>query len=216
MASSRGRLSELQSELLDAFFALERRFVLTGGGALAGFHLCHRESKDLDLFTSPPADLDAAQRSLRAAAAAIGAVAEPQETFPEFRRSLVRRADDATLVDLAVDRAPRIEDSVAVGSIRIDSPREIAANKICALLGRAEIRDLVDLEALLESGITLDQAIGDAARKDGGANAATLAWLLSELRIPADAVLPGSASPLALEKFRQDLVIRLRRLAFPG
>jgi hypothetical protein len=33
------RLGRLQQDVLDAFFRQEQRFVLTGGGALAGFHL---------------------------------------------------------------------------------------------------------------------------------------------------------------------------------
>jgi hypothetical protein len=206
----------LQSELLDAFFALEQRFVLTGGGALVGFHLCHRQSHDLDLFSAPPIELAMAQRALEQAASSIGATVEPQETFPEFRRSLVRRGNDVTLVDLAVDRAPRIEDSVVVDSVRIDTMREIAANKICTLLGRAEIRDLVDLRALLESGLSLEGALADAARKDGGANAATLAWLLNELRIPRDSKVPEPFTAAQLEQFRIELVRELRRLALPA
>ena len=62
MDSSRRALSSLQRELLEAFFALDPRgFFLTGGSALAGYYLGHRTSKDLDLFTPPPADLDLAQ-----------------------------------------------------------------------------------------------------------------------------------------------------------
>jgi hypothetical protein len=42
------RLDPFQQELLAAFFAREQRFFLTGGAALAGFHLGHRETRDLD------------------------------------------------------------------------------------------------------------------------------------------------------------------------
>lgn len=45
------KLSALQRDFLQAFFARESRFFLTGGAALAGFHLGHRETHDLDLFT---------------------------------------------------------------------------------------------------------------------------------------------------------------------
>jgi hypothetical protein len=202
--------------LLEAFFALEQGFVLTGGGALAGFHLRHRESQDLDLFARGAVDLDIATRTLHAAAAAIGASAAAQVTYPEFRRLLVSRSDEATLVDLVVDRAPAVDAPVAVGRIKLDSMREIAANKLCALLGRAEIRDLVDLKCLLDTGIGLEAALVDAARKDGGADPATLAWLLDQLTIAADARIPGGVSASELERFRVDLVRRLRRLAFPG
>ena len=56
MVSSRdSRLSALQAEVLRAFFARERDYFLTGGAALAGFHLGHRTTDDLDLFTTSDA-----------------------------------------------------------------------------------------------------------------------------------------------------------------
>ena len=51
MSAPRSRLTRFQVEVLEAFFRREGRFYLTGGGALAGFHLGHRETHDLDLFT---------------------------------------------------------------------------------------------------------------------------------------------------------------------
>ncbi|MBN1138047.1 MAG: nucleotidyl transferase AbiEii/AbiGii toxin family protein [Anaerolineae bacterium] len=46
-------LTPLQLAVLEQFFATEagKRFFLTGGTALAAFHLHHRLSVDLDLFT---------------------------------------------------------------------------------------------------------------------------------------------------------------------
>ena len=40
------RLRPLQHDLLEGFFAREQRFFLTGGAALAGFYLGHRETED--------------------------------------------------------------------------------------------------------------------------------------------------------------------------
>ena len=51
------QLTALQSALLDAFFRHEQRMFLTGGAALAGFHLGHRTTEDLDLFGPPTLDL---------------------------------------------------------------------------------------------------------------------------------------------------------------
>jgi hypothetical protein len=52
MASSApSKLTAFQKDVLDAFFRRERGFFLTGGAALAGFHLGHRTTDDLDLFT---------------------------------------------------------------------------------------------------------------------------------------------------------------------
>jgi hypothetical protein len=215
MASSPG-LSRLQQDLLRAFFAHERRFVLTGGGALVGYHLRHRTSDDVDLFAKPPVDLEDGFRALLAASASIGATVEVLRSFPEFRRALVRQGTESVVVDLVIDRAPDVDPAVEGGDgVRLHSLREIAANKICALLGRSEVRDLVDLRAILATGLALGPMLADAERKDGGVSPATLAWLLDGMRIPREAALPGGVDAAALDAFRVDLVTKLRQASLP-
>ena len=51
MSPPASRLTPFQREVLGAFFERAKGFYLTGGAALAGFHLGHRETHDLDLFT---------------------------------------------------------------------------------------------------------------------------------------------------------------------
>ena len=209
------RLSRLQQDLLREFFARERRFVLTGGGALVGYHLRHRTSDDLDLFAKPPARVEEARRAIEAAAEALGAVVESLRVYPDFLRLLVRRAEESAVVDLVIDRSPGIDESEDVGNgIRVHSLREIAANKVCALIGRAEVRDLVDLRAILARGIDLRSALSDAETKDGGVSAATLAWILDQIVIGEGAQLPGVTGS-ELDAFRRDLVKRLRAIARP-
>lgn len=214
MASSE-QLSPLQADLLREFFAREQRFVLTGGAALAGFHLRHRTSDDLDLFAKPPMDLVDGARTLQAAAAALGGSAESLRTYPEFQRWLVRRGAETTIVDLVIDRVPDVDQPVTSGSVRVHSLREIAANKLCALVGRGEIRDLVDVRAILQRGSDLDVMLADAERKDGGVSAATLAWLLDGVRIGPDATMPGGLTASEIETFRVELVRELRRRSAP-
>ena len=189
--------------------------MLTGGGALVGFHLHHRTSDDLDLFAKPPVQLDEGYRALEAAAVALGGSVESVRSSPEFRRALVRRGNEAAIVDLVVDRAADVDETVAGPErIRLHSLREIAANKVCALLGRGEIRDLIDLRAILARGLSLQDILVDAEQKDGGVEPATLAWILAGLRIGADVELPG-VTAAELEEFRRNLVVRLRALAKP-
>ena len=85
-SSPPSRLTPLQVALLQAFFAREQRFVLTGGAALAGFYFGHRETEDLDFFGPPGLDLQEAARTLEVACAACAASLEPVQTFPDFRR----------------------------------------------------------------------------------------------------------------------------------
>lgn len=212
--SSPSSLTKLQGDLLDAFFEREQRFFLTGGGALAGFYFGHRTTEDLDFFTPPGTPLEEGERAIEGAATAAGAVLERVRTYPEFRRVRATRGDEACVVDLVVDRAPMIEPNKATfGNVRVDTLREIAANKISALLGRSEIKDLVDLERLLASGVDLERALEDAQRKDASADAASLAWVLDPITIGPEAALPGGADPVKLAAFCRDLVKRLRALA---
>jgi hypothetical protein len=211
---SHSRLTALQRDLLAGFFEREQRFSLTGGGALAGFYFGHRDTEDLDLFGAPGLDLDDGTRAFEAAATACGATLKPLRVYPDFRR-VATRGEEECIVDLVIDRAPSVEPSkAAFGAVKVDTLREIAANKICTLLSRSEIMDLVDLEALMNAGVNLEQAFVDARKKEAGAAPATLAWVLDQVSIGSDAVLPGGVEPEQLLKFRDTLTERLRAMAF--
>ena len=93
--------------------------------------------------------------------------------------------------------------------------REIFANKLCALLSRAEVRDLVDARALERAGLSLEAAVRGAATKDTGLTPAQLAWVLSEIRIPPDAEIPGGVTAAELAEFIRELAARLAKMAFP-
>lgn len=209
------RLGRLQREVLDAFFRREGRFFLTGGGALAGFHLGHRETDDLDLFSVDDV-LDEGLRALTAAAADIGASVEPISTSPDFRRRLVRRAGESVVVDLVREHVPQIiMEKPVMHGIRIDPAEEIFANKLSALLSRAEIRDLVDVRALDEAGYDFDAALRAATTKDASLTPGQLAWVLSQITIGPAASLPGGTNAGELEAYRKRLISRLGRMAFP-
>jgi hypothetical protein len=135
------KLNNLQNEVLAAFFAREDRFFLTGGAALAGFYLGHRETNDLDLFTLTDA-LDDGVALLREIGRSLEAAVESIQTSPNFRRLLMRRDREAVVVDLVRDHSPQnYAVKNVVQGIRIDRPEEILANKLCTLLSRAEIRN---------------------------------------------------------------------------
>ena len=209
------RLSSLQRDLLEAFFRREERFFLSGGAALAGYYLGHRDTADLDLFTTSDllTDGDAA---IRAAAPSVGASVENVQTAPDFRRRLVRRESEGVVVDLVHERAPQgSAPKRQFGLVRVDPPEEILANKLCTLLSRAEVRDLVDVLALERAGFRMEAAMPLACRKDAGLTPAQLAWVLSQITIGDDAKVPGGLSSEELRSYLSDLIIRLTRLSFP-
>jgi hypothetical protein len=73
-----------------------------------------------------------------------------------FAQLRVSKGAEVTVVDLVADPVPVVEAPQAVQidgtEIFVDTPYEILINKLCALLSRAEFRDLVDLEALIGEG----------------------------------------------------------------
>ena len=187
------RLTDLQRRFLEAFAGQGAAFFLTGGAVLAGWALGHRRTDDLDLFTTDDGAMADCDRLVRAAAAAIGATVEPVQSQPDFRRYLIQDAAESMVVDVARDRAPQLRPKVDRGGVRTDSVEEIVANKICALVGRSEVRGLVDLYCLERAGFRVEDFLEDAMRKDGGVTPATVAWILSGLSVPAE--LPASWKP---------------------
>ncbi len=209
------RLGHFQREVLEAFFRKEQRFFLSGGAALVGFHLGHRKTDHLDLFVTEDV-LEEGLAALGAAVRELGAVSEEILTTPDFRRRLLRRGGESVIVDLVRERVPQVfPDKPVIAGIRVDPAEEIMANKLCTLLGRAEVRDLVDLRALEGAGLSLRDALNAGARKDRGLTPAQLAWVLSEIRIGDDERLPGSVAVPELREYLRDLIERLSRLAQP-
>ena len=210
------RLSALQRDVMRGFFTREQRFFLTGGGALVGFHLGHRETEDLDLFATQ-AVLDEGLLALAAVAADLGSSIERIADNPFIKRSVIRRGEESVKVDLVFEPVaqwfPRKRE---IDGILVDPPEEILANKLCTLLSRAEVRDLVDVLALERAGFRIEDALPAAMRKDGGLTPAQLAAVLSEWRLGVDAQLPGGVSVAELDAYRRELIPRLTRMAFPG
>jgi hypothetical protein len=106
-------------------------------------------------------------------------------------------------------------DKPVIDGIRVDSPEEILANKLCAFLSRSEIRDLVDVRELEKAGFSLEAALQAAAKKDFGLTPGQLAWVLSQIKLGEDFTPPGEMSVSELREYLNDLIAKLTRLAFP-
>src|SRR5688572_2354025 len=122
--------------------------------------------------------------------------------------------DGSSTVGAATDCS--MTSRLSVGAIRIDSPREILVNKLCALLSRSEVRDLVDIVELEKLGFSIEAALPLAAQKDAGFTPSQLAWILQQVRLGDDARIPGGASVEELRRFVASLIERLRRAAYPA
>lgn len=217
MASSpASKLTAFQREVLDAFFQRERGFFLTGRAALAGFHLGHRMTDDLDLFTLQQAAFERSRFVLADVAAAIGAQLDIRQDAPGFKRVVLSRGEDGLVVDLVKDVSAQLHpDKLERDHIVVDPADEILANKLTAIVGRAEKRDLIDVMLLERAGYSIEAALPAALAKDGGCTPATLAWLLSEVKIPDGIELPAGVPPAELRAYLAELIRRLLVLAAP-
>jgi len=208
-------LNNLQKDFLREFFKRENRFFLSGGAALVGFYFGHRETHDLDLFTLEN-EIENGFRLAGEVAKELNASVESIQTSPDFRRLLIRRDTEAIVVDLVREYVFQISpEKPVINGIRVDSPEEILANKLCALLSRSEVRDLVDARELEKAGFNLENALSAAQKKDTGLTPAQLAWVLNQIRLADDLIPPGNVSVTELRNYLNDLITRLKRLAFP-
>jgi hypothetical protein len=216
MASS-SQLTKLQQAVLTRFFAHEASFFLTGGAALAAYYLKHRATDDLDLFCVDESAFERGPFVLRQVATETGTKLEVRQDAPGFKRFTLTGADEGVVVDLVLDKVVQLSETKRnIDGVLVDPPEEIFANKLTALAGRMEERDLVDVYFLERSGLRAEAYLSAALAKDAGATPATLAWLLSEIVIPDNAKLPGGVSATELRTFISSLVHRFRAAALPA
>ncbi|MFG3439824.1 nucleotidyl transferase AbiEii/AbiGii toxin family protein [Nonomuraea sp. NPDC047897] len=164
-------------------------FALAGGYAVQAHGFLTRRSEDVDLFTSAGGDFDLAVRVALTAYREAGMKAEITQEGPGFARLLV--TDDvgrSVKVELGVDWRAHPPVRLEIGPVLHQD--DAVANKVAALYSRAEVRDFVDVDAVLRSGrYTLDELSRLAAEADPGFDKAMFAIALSALsRIPDQAL----------------------------
>jgi hypothetical protein len=206
----------LQGSVLEAFFSVERAFFLSGGAALVGFHLRHRETTDLDLFTVSLEAFERARVVLPNVVEGLGGTATVRQDAPGFRRVVVEREGQSLVVDLVRDVGPQLHEKLDIDGIVVDPMEEIFSNKLTTLVGRQEVRDLVDVLELERHGLRAEDYLADANAKDGGCTPATLAFLLRAWRIHDDAKIPSGYTAEQLRTFKDALAERLAMAAFPA
>lgn len=204
-------LNSLQERVLGVVATLGG-WTLTGGGALAGVHLGHRTTEDLDLFLYGARSFDREPRTVEDALVEDGLEVTTLQRSPGFVRFAVGDGHERIVVDLVAEPVPRVDEPMELRpGLWVDSPYEILVNKLGALLSRSELRDLEDARALVATGVDLDRALGDVSRKDGGFSPMTLAWVIGQLDLSRARALGFDGAALA--EFRDEL---LRRLTAEG
>lgn len=204
-------LSDLQSRVLATLAGIEPPWTLTGGAALVGFHLGHRTTRDLDLFWHRHDSIAEVTREVVARLRANGFEVAQIRTTDTFCVLQVTHERESVVVDLVAEPVAWIEPPREIEhrgvTILVDTAHEILVNKLCALLHRSELRDLIDIKALISAGADLSRALLEAPLKDGGFSGLTLGWTLSSWKIADAARAAGLESRAAeLEHFRDELL----------
>lgn len=173
-------------------------FCLAGGYAVQAHGFVDRVSKDVDLFTTmaAAADFPVAQAEVAAALRADGLDVVVERAGPTFARLAVSDPVDghASTLELGVDWRAYPPVQLALGPVL--HPADAAANKLCALFGRAEVRDYIDVHGVLQDGrFRGDELLRMAADHDPGFNPEMFAEALRAVRrFPASAFEPYQLS----------------------
>ena len=150
----------LQDKVLAAIFSAETTFYLTGGTCLNRFYHNRRYSNDLDLFTNENALFRDDVRILLDALTSASLSYAIQVDTRDFVRLLIQ---DELQLDLINDRVYRYgKSSHAPLGIVLDNELNICANKLCAIIGRDDPKDMFDLYTIFKKG-KLDWKIASTA-----------------------------------------------------
>lgn len=180
-------LYPLQDKVLAAKAAVDTGFHLTGGTALGRVYLHHRYSDDLDFFVNDDDRFAVwVDRLLDAWRAGGRWDVAVQRRDPRFVRVLVSEGELPLKVELVNDVRGRVGVPVPCdGFGLVDTPENILANKITALLDREEPKDLADIWGLCtRGGLKLGDALAGASSKAVGIFSADVARAL--LGVTAD------------------------------
>jgi hypothetical protein len=161
-------------------------FALAGGYAVQAHGFLERRSADVDLFAEASADFNFSEAvdAVIAAYQRDGLDASAEARSSSFARLSVSGNEEHARVELGVDWRMNEPIRLAIGPVL--HADDAVANKVCALFGRAEIRDYVDVAAILASGrYSDDDLVRLAAERDPGFD---LTWFTEALeavdRIP--------------------------------
>jgi hypothetical protein len=152
---------------------------LAGAAPILAEPRTRRYSHDLDYFHDTPGRVASAYETDRRLLLAEGYRLEPELLQPGYIRVVVRRGEDATKVEWAYDSSWRFMPVIRSEAFGYQlHPVDLALNKVLALAGRAEPRDLLDTVDCHEHVLGLGPLVWAAVGKDPGFSPLSLLELL--------------------------------------
>jgi predicted nucleotidyltransferase component of viral defense system len=193
---------------------LAEKFFLTGGTALSVFYLHHRSSEDFDFFSAEFRDLKSIDESLRRL---FGEGLTLIQSSRDYYSYLIR----GVKLDLVFDPVSPTEQRATIElsegkEIIVDTLKNIASNKLSAVVSRFEAKDIVDLFFISQlvwkdrKEQSFLQCYQDAKKKealldDPAMAAYQMEELLTRVLSEREKALPPMRIDLDWESFERDL-----------
>jgi len=157
------KLYKLQDKVLDIVFALENDFFLTGGTCLSRFYYEKRYSDDLDFFVYSSNSFYSDIKDIKDRLSQKLKLKVEVES-KDFVRFLI---DDMLQVDFVNDRVFRYgKSNILENGYKIDNIKNILANKLTAIMGRDNPKDIFDLYLINEfEDVDWDEVISISKEK---------------------------------------------------
>jgi len=159
------KLYILQDKVLDIVFATQNEFYLTGGTCLSRFYKDKRYSEDLDFFTNNSPRYSFAVKNIKLQLQKHFKLDVEVES-KDFTRFKV---DDLLQLDFVNDISSRYKDVIVLqNNYIIDNIENILSNKLTAVMGRDNPKDIFDIYLISKFYPFLWSDILNSAHKKAG------------------------------------------------
>ena len=209
-APNLSRLSAAQRAKWPAFRDLPESFALYGGTGLS-VRYGHRASHDFDFFGTEPFDPDELLASLPFSGRA--------EVIQREANTLTVRDEGVLASFFGLHRLGRVAPPELADGVPVASTLDVAGMKVSVIQKRASARDYADIDAILASGVTLDEALAAAGVIYGPAFAPLISVKalsnfsvgdLAELPAAVRARLASAATDAALDRYADNVAALCR------
>jgi predicted nucleotidyltransferase component of viral defense system len=175
-------------------------FYLSGGTALAGYYLHHRESDDLDFFVQEQYDVVFMHAFVERLKGALHATEVRFEKLYDRNQFFFVMPEEELKVEFSLYPFKQLENPSVWGGLRVDSVRDITANKLMALVDRFDPKDFVDMFFLLQK-FDVDAVRTDAEKKFG-VTLSDMALGQEFAKVRRVEALPKMTKPLSVEELK--------------
>jgi predicted nucleotidyltransferase component of viral defense system len=140
------KLYQQQDKFLSWWRTLQLPFYLTGGTALGRFYLNHRFSEDLDFFVNSDPNFNQYISLIKTEIVKAFDVNLNDSLFTDdFARVFTQSEQSSLKIEFVNDLAYRAGNPSEIYFGLVDDPLNILANKITAIIGRDEPKDVFDI-----------------------------------------------------------------------